>query len=128
MEKRLCLLLQQNGDRAYPFRYLYYQEYLLGKVAHCNKLNSDEAAGLFSVVRDYTYAQDVLGQYDDAKQGLALMKKDKLSEVPVVLFTTSSSEPDKSLAARHGVDLLTKPIKHGELYESVKRLLLKCMR
>lgn len=60
MEKQLCLLQQQNGDRTYPFRYLYYQEYLLGTVAHCNQLNS-EAAGLISVVRDYTCAQDVPG-------------------------------------------------------------------
>lgn len=65
----------------------------------------------------------------DGKQALALIKKDDgLSKVPVVLFTTSSSELDKSFAARYGVELITKPIKHQELYHSVKRLLSMCLR
>lgn len=65
----------------------------------------------------------------DGKQALALIKKDDgLSAVPIVLFTTSSSELDKSFAARHGVELITKPIKQDELYLSVKRLLSQCLR
>jgi CheY-like chemotaxis protein len=65
----------------------------------------------------------------DGKQALSLIKKDDgLSNVPVVLFTTSSSELDKSFATRHGVQLITKPIKHQELYHSVKRLLSMCSR
>jgi CheY-like chemotaxis protein len=65
----------------------------------------------------------------DGKQALTLIKKDDgLSNVPIVLFTTSSSELDKSFAARHGVQLITKPIKHMELYHSVKHLLSMCTR
>lgn len=65
----------------------------------------------------------------DGKQALALIKKDEgLSKVPVVMFTTSSSELDRSFAARHGVELITKPIRHKELYHSVKRLLSMCLR
>lgn len=65
----------------------------------------------------------------DGKQALALIKKDEgLSKVPVVMFTTSSSELDRSFAARHGVELITKPIRAKELYHSVKRLLSMCLR
>jgi CheY-like chemotaxis protein len=65
----------------------------------------------------------------DGKQALTLIKKDDvLRDVPVVLFTTSSSALDKSFAALHGVELITKPIRHQELYHSVKRLLSKCVR
>lgn len=65
----------------------------------------------------------------DGKQALALIKKDEvLKEVPVVLFTTSASEMDKSFAARHSVEFITKPVKVQELYHSVKRLLSMCVR
>lgn len=65
----------------------------------------------------------------DGKKALALIKKDDgLSSVPIVMFTTSSSEMDKSFAARHGVEFITKPIKHQELYNTVKRLLSMCLR
>ncbi|MDR6566576.1 RhuM family protein [Chitinophaga ginsengisegetis] len=37
---------------------------LLGKVAENQILNSDEAIGLLKVITDYTYALDVLDQYD----------------------------------------------------------------
>jgi CheY-like chemotaxis protein len=63
----------------------------------------------------------------DGKQALALIKKDKvLAEVPIVLFTTSSSQLDKSFAALHRVEFLTKPIKQGELFDMLKRVLSKC--
>ena len=65
----------------------------------------------------------------DGKQALTLIKKDDdLSKVPVVIFTTSSSTLDRSFAAHHGVEMITKPIRHRELYDSVKRLLSMCVR
>jgi CheY-like chemotaxis protein len=65
----------------------------------------------------------------DGKEALTLIKKDDvLRSVPVVLFTTSSSALDKSFAALHDVELITKPIRHNELYLSVQRLLSKCVR
>jgi CheY-like chemotaxis protein len=63
----------------------------------------------------------------DGKQALALIKKDKvLAELPIVLFTTSSSQLDKSFAALHRVEFLTKPIKQGELIDTLKQVLSKC--
>jgi CheY-like chemotaxis protein len=63
----------------------------------------------------------------DGKQALTLIKKDaQLASIPIVLFTTSSSQLDKAFAALHGVDFLTKPIKQGELFDMMKRLLSKC--
>jgi CheY-like chemotaxis protein len=63
----------------------------------------------------------------DGKQALTLIKKDKvLSSIPIVLFTTSSSQLDKAFATFHEVEFLTKPIKQGELFDMMKRLLSKC--
>lgn len=65
----------------------------------------------------------------DGKQALALIKKDKeLSGIPVVLFTTSSSELDKAFALRYGVEFITKPIRHQQLCDAVKRLLSMIVR
>lgn len=65
----------------------------------------------------------------DGKQALTLIKKDKdLSRIPVVLFTTSSSDLDKAFAARHDVELITKPIKYEELHNFIKRILSSCTR
>lgn len=63
----------------------------------------------------------------DGKQTLTLIKKDPaLSEVPVVMFTTSSSPLDKLFCEKHGIKFVTKPIKQAELYETVKLLLSFC--
>jgi CheY-like chemotaxis protein len=63
----------------------------------------------------------------DGKQALTQIKKDPiLSEVPVVMFTTSSSPLDKLFCEKHGVKFVTKPIKQIELYETVKLLLSYC--
>ena len=63
----------------------------------------------------------------DGKQTLTQIKKDPtLSEVPVVMFTTSSSPLDKLFCEKHGVKFVTKPIKQVELFETVKVLLSYC--
>jgi CheY-like chemotaxis protein len=60
----------------------------------------------------------------DGKQTLTTIKKDSvLNEVPVVMFTTSSSPLDKLFCEKHGIKFVTKPIKQAELYETVKLLL-----
>ena len=64
----------------------------------------------------------------DGKQALAQMKKDAtLSNIPVVLFTTSSSDLDKAFAALHRVAFITKPINLKELRSTVKRLVQMCV-
>lgn len=37
---------------------------LIGKVTNVYDLNKDEAVGLLKVISDYTYALDILDQYD----------------------------------------------------------------
>src|SRR5918998_1242608 len=47
----------------------------------------------------------------DGKQTLIEIKKDKdLDGIPVVMFTTSSSQLDVAFCERYGVDFITKPI------------------
>lgn len=63
----------------------------------------------------------------DGRQALARIRQDKdLRAIPMVLFTTSSSFLDRSFAAVQGVEMITKPISHRELYQTVKHLLSDC--
>lgn len=63
----------------------------------------------------------------DGKQTLMNIKKDSaLSNMPVVMFTTSSSPLDKLFCEKYGVKFVTKPIKQVELFEAVKLLLSYC--
>jgi CheY-like chemotaxis protein len=63
----------------------------------------------------------------DGKKTLEAIKKDrKLSELPVVLFTTSNSQLDKQYCANHGVELVTKPSSLIDIKHEVQRLLKHC--
>ena len=61
------------------------------------------------------------------KEVLNEIKKDPaLAQVPVVLFTTSSSDLDKDFAESKGVQMITKPPRLNEVMEVIGRLLKKC--
>jgi CheY-like chemotaxis protein len=64
----------------------------------------------------------------NGKETLSLIKKDeKLKNIPVVFFTTSSSEIDKLYCKRHGVEMITKPPRYSNLKDAVKKLLDYCL-
>src|SRR5436190_2754052 len=59
----------------------------------------------------------------DGKQVLMEIRKDsELANLPMVLFTTSSSPIDKMFADRHRVELVTKPHKYDAAPETIRRL------
>lgn len=61
------------------------------------------------------------------KEVLKEIKKDqKLSSIPMVLFTTSSSAMDKSFASKENVELITKPTSTTGLVDTVKKILDHC--
>jgi CheY-like chemotaxis protein len=63
----------------------------------------------------------------DGKQTLAEIKKDgDLSELSVVVFSTSSNAIDKLYCERYGVELVTKPSNMQNMHDEVKRLLHPC--
>ena len=63
------------------------------------------------------------------KQTLSILKKtDGYSEIPVVVFTTSSSELDKLFCRRLNVEMITKPPHYKSLEDAVLRLLQFCSR
>lgn len=63
----------------------------------------------------------------NGKETLNLIKKDDaLKNIPLVFFTTSSSELDKMYCKRFGVEMITKPPRYDNLKEAVKRLLDYC--
>lgn len=64
LTKGYALDQKKLQEKARRLKELKQTVQLLGKVAHGKALNSDEAAGLFKVLTDYTYALDVLDRYD----------------------------------------------------------------
>lgn len=63
----------------------------------------------------------------DGKKAVSLIKRDKeLDNMPVVVFTTSSSPLDQTFCELHGVPFITKPINQQGLEETIKRLLSLC--
>lgn len=60
----------------------------------------------------------------DGKQTLAILKNSgKWQHIPVVIFTTSSSQLDKMYFERYRVEMITKPPSYEKLEAAVKRLL-----
>ena len=63
----------------------------------------------------------------DGKQTLIAIKKaDAFKNIPVVAFTTSSSELDKRFFRQYKVEMLTKPPKYGLLKQAIQRLITFC--
>ena len=63
----------------------------------------------------------------DGKQTLVQIKKDgDLDDVPVVMFTTSSSQLDVAFCEQYGVSFITKPINMHDFHTTVQRLLSFC--
>jgi CheY-like chemotaxis protein len=63
----------------------------------------------------------------DGKQALAEIKKDKeLDHVPVVMFTTSSSQLDMAFCEKYGVAFITKPIDMQGFRSTIQGLLSLC--
>ena len=63
----------------------------------------------------------------NGKETLVRIKQDAvLTDIPVVLFTTSRSPIDKKFSESHGAEMLTKPITYDALKEIVNRLLHMC--
>ena len=60
----------------------------------------------------------------DGKQTLVQIKKDSdLNGVPIVIFTTSSSQLDVAFFEQYGVSFITKPINLRDFHTTVQRLL-----
>jgi CheY-like chemotaxis protein len=60
----------------------------------------------------------------DGKQALVEMKKDtELDNVPIVMFTTSSSQLDMAFCEKYGVEFITKPINMQDFHNTIQKLL-----
>jgi CheY-like chemotaxis protein len=65
----------------------------------------------------------------DGKETLSIIKKtNEFSQIPVVVFTTSSSELDKLFCKKMNVEMITKPPHYKSLEAAVLRLLQFCRR
>lgn len=55
-----------------------------------------------------------------------IRQSEDFKDIPVVLFTTSSSELDKAFAKKWGAEFITKPLVFSELEELSKRFISLC--
>lgn len=63
----------------------------------------------------------------DGREALIRIKQsDDFKFLPVVLFTTSSSDLDKAFAKKWGAEFITKPLVFSELEQLAKRFLSLC--
>jgi CheY-like chemotaxis protein len=61
----------------------------------------------------------------DGRQTLSIIKKDPVfKDIPLVVFTTSSSKTDVFFCEQYGVDIITKPNRIGELKKSIRQLVV----
>lgn len=57
---------------------------------------------------------------------IRLKQSEQYRNIPVVLFTTSSSDGDKAFAKKWGADFITKPLVYSELEELAKNFVHLC--
>lgn len=57
---------------------------------------------------------------------LKIREQEALNEVPVVLFSTSSSKTDQAFAAAYNVELFTKPLHFGDLEKITAQFVERC--
>lgn len=57
---------------------------------------------------------------------IRIRQSEDFKDIPVVLFTTSSSELDKAFAKKWGAEFITKPLVYSELEQLAKRFVSLC--
>ena len=63
----------------------------------------------------------------DGKQTLIQLKSHpSYQSIPVVVFTTSNSEPDKDFCTRNNTEMITKPPTYESLKDVIQQILSKC--
>ena len=63
----------------------------------------------------------------DGRQALVKIKAHAdLKKVPVVMFTTSSSNLDKEFALKWGADFITKPLRYAEVEGLAEEFVRRC--
>ena len=63
----------------------------------------------------------------DGRETLVRIRAEKKYDgIPVVMFTTSSSEMDRAFCRRYGAKMYTKPSSYLELVQMVQSLLMHC--
>lgn len=64
----------------------------------------------------------------DGKETLIRVKQsDEYRDIPVILFTTSSSDGDRSFAKKWGAEFITKPIMYNELQKLAETFVSHCV-
>jgi len=63
----------------------------------------------------------------DGRETLIAIKNEKeYCRIPVVIFTTSSSQLDQSFCEKYGVEMITKPLDFSNLSKTIRKMLNYC--
>lgn len=64
----------------------------------------------------------------NGKDAMLQIKRDnQFKRIPIVMFTTSPKQPDDTIFAEHGVDIIQKPASYDMLKNVVEELLGRCI-
>ena len=94
------------------------------------KSNGREALAFLNRQKEQNYLPclillDINMPVMDGRQTLSQLKKDPtFKNIPVVVFTTSSSKSDLHFCEQYGVDMITKPNRISELKNAVRHLVM----
>ena len=94
------------------------------------KANGREALAFLNRQKEQNYLPclillDINMPVMDGRQTLLHLKKDSVfKNIPVVVFTTSSSKSDQHFCEENGVDIITKPNRISELKSAVRHLVM----
>jgi FOG: CheY-like receiver len=100
------------------------------RIVFVSKSNGREALAFLHRQKEQNYLPclillDINMPVMDGRQTLLQLKKDPaFKNIPVVVFTTSSSKSDQHFCEQNGVDMITKPNRIAELKNAVKHLVL----
>ena len=115
------LLLMQDLLKLHPYRYSII-EVPNGRAA-LQYLQNCKEANHFPCLVILDMNMPVL----NGKETLVAIKKEQaFLSIPVVMFTTSSSELDKIFCKKYQVELITKPPEYNKVQQALSKLLSYC--
>jgi DNA-binding response OmpR family regulator len=103
-----------------------------GKVEVIHALNGSEALSALADLHHKGVSPcliilDINMPLMDGRQALVKIKgDDAFKRIPVVMFTTSSSNMDKDFAQKWGADFITKPLRYVEVEGLAEEFIRRC--
>ena len=94
--------------------------------------NGKEAMEFLFRIKEYNHLPclillDINMPHMNGRETITIIKKDnQLKNIPIVVFTTSSSQSDQQYFEKHGAHFISKPSEYKEMKLKIQQAVLKC--